>query len=756
MRRWSHAIGWLGAAAIAACVAAALWWGPALWWETGPRALPESGPRPAAEELATAAPNAQLLGVQTEQADAERVLPREERPAPKSERSALVPLRPEVAAAPLGVWVLVVGTDRQPREGVEVVLRLRGEYPVPPEAQGTSGPDGRVWLALDRPDVERPRWVELAGPGESQRGIEVDPFEPRAGPVVLVVGDDAALEVRVVCELGSNLEGVAARLIAVPDLDAAFGSVRESDPTRVGTRRLANGVARWSELPPHTDFTVVVEAPSPLGHKRARVRTPGPGERTAVEVVYSSADVVLLGRFRDGADESSASWTLWNPVPRKAVRFWQRMPLVVESDGGFGVRLEADEWQALGPGACLVVKLGIQSSRFWAASIPPIHGPGRVELAEIGTSAGTICAGWAQVDPDAPPPLPELGVEGRLPPHEFAAFPAQVVGPFADGNFRADGEMPSGLEWRLVCRTPGWGIVGPADFVPGDTGVRIQLQRLWPGFRGRLVPGQALAASPSWAHYLHLRATLKEGPTGRVATPDADGSFAFDLPPGALATVSVHTGWHRRPLFTTKVEDDGYLELRLPDGLRVVELDVRAPDGTEVEARVREWGAQSGAGFSGGFQFPPTVLLDLPTHDLVVESPGYLDTPVLGVVEGRRVDLLGRSVPIRLHAPSLPDVPEWVRLRPQISGAPDPRADSSSRFLFDGEGWADMLVAGTGEFYVHLYVELSKEGIQTGRLLADAMSPRILVVDPVEGAPPPVHTVAFDPDAVRRAIESLR
>ncbi|MBI1382236.1 MAG: hypothetical protein GC161_14255 [Planctomycetaceae bacterium] len=746
---------WLGAAAIALCVAAALWWG------TTPGTAPEAGVSAAAEEVARGVSATQLRDVQS--AEPESALGRTERDVQGLEgstatavRSALTPPRTESSGAAVGVQVLVVGADRQPREGVEVVLRLDGESLAPPEARGTTGVDGKVWLRVDRPDIRRSRWVELAGPGESQRGIEVDPFVPRAAPVVLVVGDGAGLDVRVVCELGSNLEGVAVRLIAVRDLDAAFGSVRESDPTRVGTRRLANGVARWSELPPHSDFTLVVEAPSPLGPKRARVRTAGPGERAALDVVYSSEDVVLLGRLRVGAHPSSGTWTLWNPVPKRAVRFWNHMPLAVEPDGGFCVRLANDEWQALGPGACLVVALRASSSQLWAASIPPIHGPGRVELAEFGTSAGTICAGWAEVDPDAPPPLPELGVEGRLPPHEFAAFPAQVVGPFADGSFRADGELPSGLDWRLACRTPGWGIVGSAEFVPGDSGVRIELQRLWPGFRGRLVPGQALAASPSWAHHLHLRATLKEGPTGRVATPDADGSFSFDVPPGALATVSVHTGWHRRPLFTTKVVDDGYLELRLPDGLRVVELDVRAPDGTEVEARVREWGAQSGAGFFGGFQFPPTALLDLPTHDLVVESPGYLDTPVLGVVEGRRVDLLGRSVPIRLHAPSLPDVPEWVRLRPQISGAPDPRADVSSSALFDGAGWADVLVAGTGEFYVHLYVELSKEGMQTGRLLADAMSPRILVVDPVQGEPPPVHTVAFDLEAVQRAIDSLR
>lgn len=67
-----------------------------------------------------------------------------------------------------------------------------------------------------------------------------------------------------------------------------------------------------------------------------------------------------------------------------------------------------------------------------------------------------------------------------------------------------------------------------------------------------------------------------------------------------------------------------------------------------------------------------------------------------------------------------------------------------------------VLVVGTGEFYVHLQVELSKDGIQTADLLAGATNPRILVVDPVEGEPPPVHTVAFDLAAVQRAIDRLR
>lgn len=661
--------------------------------------------------------------------------------------SAGGPAALEVTGIRSGVWVQVVDEQRTPIEGVRVVLRIASQPRGKPEAVGTSAADGRVWLAAQLVADAAERRVEPAGPGAQVDGVTFDPAQLGDEPVLLVLSAGAALDVSVVDEGGGSAEGALVRLVAPEDHDGAHGRWDAIDAAVMADGRVRGGVCSFERLPADTDLLVHVLAPVPLGTASLRARTPGPGQRASAEVRYSAEDLVLLGALTGDLQDADWGWSLFVPAPLRASPFGQRDDLHVAEDGRFVVRLGPDVWQGLGADVCLVLHRG------WglleAVELPSVAGPGSVNLAPVDTAESILCAGRAVLRGEGDVESVSLNVAGSRPNTAprvlFAAEWAEID---ARGNYSFHGRVPASWRWELTTSTPGWRVVEPASFRPGDADHEVVLE--WQGGTraARLVPGPTLAASEGWAEHLLVRLNETDGSRDHYEFLEPDGSFDVRLPLEEIQSVSVLAKWHDRPVLEWHVVPDTPLVLDLPAELRLVALDVRGADGEPHKARALPPPGDWAAWYQRPADSPLVLLFDQPSHDVVVRGDGYRDLLVTGVDGDRRVDLVARGVPLRLRALDLPELGPEYRLRPILSRGPKAASNFENLVALDSNGEASMEANGVGEFYVHLQVERVLTSMRMAYLLDGESNPRIHVREPAEGEGLAVFTVTFDRERI--------
>lgn len=654
---------------------------------------------------------------------------------------------PPLGGARTGVWVKVVDEHHTPLEGVRVVLRIASRPRGKPEAMGTSDADGRVWLAAQLVADMAERRVEPAGPGTQVDGVTFDPAQLGDESVLLVLSDGAGLDVHVIDEGGASAEGALVRLVAPQDHDGAHGRWESIDAAVIAEGRVRGGVCSFERLTADTDLLVQVLAPVPLGTASLRARTPGPGQRASAEVRYSAEDLVLLGTLTGDLQEADWGWSLFQPVPTRGPLSGQRADLDVAADGRFVVRLGPDVRRGLGAAVCLVLHRGW--SLLEAVELPPVAGPGSVTLAPVDTAESILCAGRAVLRGEGDFESVSLNVAGSRPntaPQQlFAAEWAEIDD---QGNYSIRGRVPTSWRWELSTSTPGWKVVAPASFRPGDADHDVVLELQGATRAGRLVPGQTLAASEDWAEHLLVRLNQTDGSREHYEFLEPDGSFDVRLPLEEIQSVSVLAKWHDRPVLEWHVVPGTPLVLDLPAELRLVALDVRGADGEPHKARAVPPPGDWAAWYQPLSDAPLVLLLDQPSHDVVVRGEGYRDLLLTGVDGARRVDLLARGVPFRLRALDLPELGPEYRLRPILSRGPKAASNFENLVALDSNGEASMEANGVGEFYVHLQVERVLNSMRMAYLLDGESNPRIHVREPAEGEDPAVFTVTFDRERI--------
>ncbi len=619
--------------------------------------------------------------------------------APEEDEDTAVELR---LRADVTLRARVVFGSGAPAPGAIVALRAQhrwGKWSLgtrPAEGEGAIAEfrhAQRLWAnLLDEDsgldlDPDHPFSLEVDAVVADRDSQPVDPAEPPAEPVTLVLPSCGVVEVRAIDETGAPFGGEAT---------ARLGIVREGEPRRLSpftdVRRdrvsvdLEDGVARFPHVEPGHELEVSVSRQ----HARVSTRTFGRGPSRAGETrvfdvrLGDDHPVVRLRAVDpDGAPVAGERLGV-SVVVRGGQSFNQPFPIPVETgdDGVFHLDLEPG-WNE-GMERELLVVQGASDDPEASARVDASRelGDGLHDLGDVVLEPPPLFVAGRVVTPAGEPvPRAELRLQARTESgrmwRQQWSFDQEAD---ADGRFEIRG-VRSGEEFRLGAASDG--LAGaPREFVPGEEGLVLELQP------EASLEGLVLldATLPREEISLRLRGDVVDHLewSERTATPGEDGTFRFGgLLPGPHSVEVVFQS-HQRPFL--KVDDVVVIAGETTRDARLDPVDLRGRvHAHHVVLRVPE----EDTGLQGDVRFGPAgaekleerrwfhetsfwVFTEHDPVDLAISARGYRPERVENA--GPEVELAltaGCTVLVELDpGVALPDPPVFIKavLRPVDGG----------------------------------------------------------------------------------------